>query len=122
MKTNATKKQLNEALNYVNLKFDNNVIFKSFEQKSKNRIMFTLRVKNSSGPGAKISKFMGKERKTISACWHVHGYFFEFLFKHYSDIIIYSLDQKMTNNNDNWKDKNVGNFYFPVNFSDCCNC
>ncbi len=122
MKTNATEKQLNEALDYVNSKFDNNITFKSFERKTANRIIFTLRVKNSSGAGAKISKFMGRERKTISAYWHVHGHFFEYLFKNYPDTIIYSLDQKMTSNADNWQDRNVGSLYNPVYFSECCNC
>jgi hypothetical protein len=100
MKTNATKEQLNLALNFVNQKFDDNVQFKEIKQISSKRVNFTLRVKNSSGKGAKIG-YSGC--KTIAACWHVHGYFFEYLFLKYNDIVIWSLGQKITSNSDNWK-------------------
>lgn len=119
MKTNATKNQLIEALNFVNQKFDENIKFKTLEQKTKNRMSFTLRVKNSSGPGAKIG-YSG--RKTIAACYHVHGYFFEYLFLKYSEVFIYSLGKKMSNNSDNWQDKNIGSIMYPQMFSEACEC
>jgi hypothetical protein len=119
MKTTATKEQLNQALNFVNLKFDNNVQFKEIKQISSKRVNFTLRVKNSSGTGAKIG-YSG--RKTISACWHVHGYFFEYLFLQYPEIYIISQGKKLTDNSDNWQDQNIGSQFRPLMFSDSCNC
>jgi len=119
MKTNATIQQLNEALNFVNQKFDNNVQFKEIKQISSKRVNFTLRVKNSSSPGAKIG-YSG--RKTIAACWHVHGYFFEYLFLTCKDVYIISQGKKMKDNSDNWQDQNVGNKYNPVFYSTLCNC
>jgi hypothetical protein len=119
MKTNATIDQLNEALNFVNQLFNNNIKFKEIKQISSKRINFTLRVKNSSGKGAKIG-YSG--RKTISACWYVHGYFFEYLFLQYPDIFIISQGKKMIDNSDNWKDQNVGNVYNPISYSSLCNC
>jgi hypothetical protein len=119
MKTNATKLQLENALNFVNQKFDDNVQFKEIKQISSKRINFTLRVKNSSGPGAKIG-YSG--RKTIAACWHVHGYFFEYLFLLYPEIFIISQGKKMIDNSNNWIDQNVGKNYNPVSYSSLCNC
>ena len=119
MKTTATKLQLDEALNCVNQKFDDNIQFKEFKQISSKRINFTLRVKNSSSPGAKIGH---SGRKTIAACWHVHGYFFEYLFLQYPGIVIISQGKKLKDNSDNWQDQNIGSYYRPLQFSEACNC
>jgi hypothetical protein len=93
--------------------------FKEIKQISSKRVNFTLRVKSSSGPGAKIG-YSG--RKTISACWHVHGYFFEYLFLSYPGIYIISQGKKMTSNSDNWQDQNIGSIMQPLYFSEACNC
>jgi len=111
MKTTATKLQLDEALNCVNQKFDDNIQFKNFEQISKKYISFTLTVKNSSAPGSRRAQ---SGRKIAAACWHAHGYFFEYLFLKYNDIVIYSLGVKMTSNSDNWKGA--------TNISNLCTC
>jgi hypothetical protein len=119
MKTNCTKDQLNEALNFVNQKFDNNIKFKTLEQKTKNVISFTLTVKNSKLPGSKRS---AEGHKIAAACWHVHGYFFEYLFLQYPGCYIDSLGQRIKDNTDNWQDKNIGSNFRPQMFSEACEC
>ena len=119
MKTTANKNQLFEALNFVNQRFDNNIKFKTLEQKTKNVISFTLTVNDSKLPGAKRS---GNGRKICAACWHVHGYFFEYLFLKYPGIHIDSMGKKMKNNSDNWQDQNIGSNYYPFMFSEACEC
>lgn len=111
MKTTATKEQLIEALESVNQKFDNNIKFKTLKQISKKTVSFTLTVNDSKKPGSRISR---SGRRIAAACWHVHGYFFEYLFLKYTGIVIYSLGVKMTNNSDNWSGAE--------NISNLCDC
>jgi len=119
MKTSATIKQLNEALNFVNKQFDDNIKFKTLEQFSKNRVSFTLTVKDSSKLGAKRS---AEGRRIAAACWHVHGYLFKYLFSTYPDIKISTLGKTMYSNSDNWQDQNVGSNFRPEMFSEACEC
>ena len=119
METIATKKQLNEALNHVNKQFSNNIIFKNGpEQISKNRVRFTLTVKETRGPGGRVSS-TGKRIK--AACWHVHGEFFEYLFSQ-GVTLIKSSFITMQDNSDNWKDSNIGSHFTPMNYSEACDC
>ena len=123
MKTTATIEQLNQALNFVNKQFDNNIRFKDIEQISKNRVKFTLTVNDSNKPGAKFNPNFGKNgRRIAAACWHVHGYFFEYLFLTYDNILIISQGKKMSDNSDNWKDRNIGSTFQPLYFSEACKC
>ena len=119
MKTNANFNQLNEALNCVNQKFENNIKFKAIEQKTKNTIQFTLTVIDSKKPGSRRS---AEGRRIAAACWHVHGYFFEYLFLKYDNIKISAGPLTMKNNNDNWQDRNIGSNFSPLMFSQACEC
>lgn len=123
MKTNATIDQLNQALNFVNKQFQGNIKFKDIEQISKNRINFTITVKDSKKSGAKFDPYFGKNGKRISAaCWHVHGHFFEYLFLNFDNIVIISQGKKMSDNSDNWTDQIIGSNFEPLYFSEACKC
>jgi hypothetical protein len=128
MKTNATIQQLNEALNYVNLSFAGNIRFKDIEQISKKTVRFTLTVKYSKEPGHRRGSYYkeGFEPKRLAAaCWHVHGYFFEYLFLKYPDAIwIDAGGHKMASNSDNWQDKIIGSYGIErdLHFSEACDC
>lgn len=119
MKTNATKLQLIEALNFVNKQFDDNIKFKTLEQKTSKVISFTLTVKDSKLPGSKRKQ---NGNRIAAACWHVHGYFFKYLFLNYPGVYIDSLGQRMNNNSDNWQDRNIGSIIQPFYFSEACEC
>ena len=124
MKTNATIQQLNEALADVNKKFDGNIQFNDICQFNSKKVKFTLRVKDSHKPGARLGfqNHEGRQRHLISACWHVHGYFFEYLFTHFDNIIIYAGPKKMQSNSDNWQDWNIGSNFRPLYYSEACEC
>jgi hypothetical protein len=126
MKTNATINQLNEALNYINKSFNGNIRFKEITQISKNRVQFTLTVRDSKAPGHRrgyCHKDGFAPKRLAAACWHVHGYFFEYLFlKYKDDIWINAGLLKMGSNENNWQDKNIGSNYEPLNFSQACDC
>lgn len=125
MKTNATINQLNEALNFVNMTFAGNIRFKEIRQISKNKVQFTLTVKDSKEPGHRrgfYAKEGFKPKRMAAACWHVHGYFFEYLFLKYDNIHITAGQLTMKSNNDNWQDRNIGSNYQKLNFSDACDC
>ena len=80
---------------------------------------FTLRVNSSKGPGAKRG-FSG--RRTVSACWHVHGNFFDRLFRICPDAIILAGNQKITAQAGNWQDRNIGSTFQPLMYSESCEC
>jgi hypothetical protein len=125
MKTNAKLEQLREALNFVNKSFDDNIKFKTLEQKTSKIISFTLTVKDSKKPGGRLRYQLtskGNRKHIAAACWHVHGYFLEYLFLNYSGIYVWSLGKKLTSNNDNWEDKNIGSYFQPLMFSEACDC
>ncbi|MGB4253761.1 MAG: hypothetical protein WBJ22_01435 [Minisyncoccales bacterium] len=65
MKTNASLKDLKKALSLTNKEFKGNVIFNRLEQIGK-YVFFTLRVKDSKGPGTKLSihKYPFDEKET----------------------------------------------------------
>ena len=121
MKTTATIQQLNEALSYINDKhFKGNVIYNREPEQNGRYVHFTLRVKDSSGPGAR--RGFHNRRKLVSACWHVHGELFEYLFTHFDNIVIVAGDKKMRDNYDNWQDWNIGSVYQPMYYSEACEC
>ena len=117
--TNCTEKELRKALSNTNKKYKGNVIFKRCDVLSSNRIRFTLRVKDSGGKGAKTG-FSG--RRSIAACWHVHGHLFEEILKIRQDAIIRPSGQKIDINGGNWQDRNIGSIMTPLMFSDACGC
>ena len=128
---NCTMEDLNKALEIVNVKYQGNVTFNRIEQRGKN-ILFTLKVKDSKAPGHRrgFQGFDGKPAKRlVSACWHVHGDFFDALIlKVNQNTVIVSRDTqlyKQSYNNtvsNNWQDKNIGSVYNPLYFSEACDC
>jgi hypothetical protein len=124
MKTNATIEQLNQALIEVNKRFENNIKFKDIEQQGK-KVKFTLTVISSFGPGHRLGFSLtskGNQRKLAAACWHVHGYFFEELFKINPNTIVKTSNKTVDINQGNWEDWNIGSLYRPLYFSEACEC
>ena len=115
---NVTEYHLQKALEIVNQKYNNNVIFKRLTPEGR-RYRFTLRVKDSKGDGAKTG-YTG--RHTISACWHVHGNFFDALLEIKPDAVIQSASKTISSNGGNWQDWNIGSILNPLYFSESCNC
>ncbi len=128
MKTNASIQQLNESLNFVNHLFDGNIRFKDIEQISKKTVRFTLTVKDSQKLGHRrgyFSRDRKQPKRLAAACWHVHGYFFEYLFLKYPDQLwINAGGHNMASNEDNWQDKIIGSFGIErdYHFSEACDC
>ena len=120
MITNATTDQLRQALDEVNKLYDGNVIFNRQPEPVGSRIRFTLRVKDSKGPRARLSK---QGRRMTSACWHVHGDFFDTLIDLNHDIYIKTGgDKRVDYHGGNWQDWNIGSRMFPMFFSEACRC
>ncbi len=119
MLTNASIEVLQQVLQKVNEEFKGNVEFKRLQQKGK-RVQFTLKVKNSKGPGAKKGR---SGRRTISACWHVHGRFIDTLFELAPDnVYVISMNKKYTKETWRWEDFNQGSIIYPVYASELCEC
>ena len=76
-----TREELGCALLAVNGRFRGNVKwFAELRTISGTQWSLRLAVKNNKGPGSRFSaNNWGKTRRTSSACWHVHGYFFDML-------------------------------------------
>lgn len=123
---NVTQEQMEKTLEIINQKYENNVTWNRFESNGKG-FNFTLKVKNSKAPGHRLHisySFNGlhSQKRSTSACWHVHGDFFDTLWDISPDAIIYSNGVKMTGKYDNWQDRNIGSQMFPVYFSESCEC
>jgi len=122
---NATQDNMDAALTAVNHKYAGNVTWnRAPERVSKNALRFTLRVKDSKEPGHRrhICHCSGTSRRSIHACWHVHGDFFDALFAIAPDAVIRSGGNVITAESGNWQDRNVGSQMYPVDFSDSCDC
>ena len=120
MITNATIDQLRQAMEAVNKLYDGNVIFNRQPEPVGSRLRFTLRVKDSKGPGARRSH---QGRRMSSACWHVHGHFFEELFKVNPEAYVVAGGcKRISKDGGNWQDRNIGSRMFPMFFSEACRC
>jgi hypothetical protein len=115
---NAAPIDLEEALSRVNLKYGNNIVWNRKPEPIGRRFRCTLRVISSRGPGHRIG-FTG--RHLISACWHVHGDFFDALFDINPNIVIVSRGKEITRAT-NWEDYNVGSLLYPMYASEACEC
>ena len=129
---NVTVKDLKAALVAVNKKYKGNVTFNRFPEKSGRGFRFTLRVKDSKKPGHRLgfpSYKTEKQRRMTSACWHVHGDFFDALLDINPEAIIktglgnknqiYSTGGEVSGN---WEDYNIGSQYKPLFASEACEC
>jgi len=123
----ATREELEQALAEINKRYEHNLTWNNFERLNGNgtRFRVTLRVKDSHGKGAKLGHEdyrTGKARHTISACWHVHGNFFEALLAINPEIIIKTAGRTVDKNGGNWQDWNIGSLMYPRYFSEACEC
>lgn len=127
---NTTIEQLEKALQTINQRYDNNIYWNRAPEPIGKQIRFTLRVKSSKGKGAKLSySAYSNTRRTSSACWHVHGDFFDALLEIEPKAIITSKGNLLKIYRDNtgtiqgnWRDWNVGSIAFPVMYSESCLC
>ena len=86
-----TVKDLRAALVSGNKKYKRNVEFNRAPEAQGKGYRFTLRVKDSKKPGHRLgfeNPSTGKQRRMTSACWHVHGDFFDALLDINPDAII----------------------------------
>lgn len=105
---------LEKALDIINKKYQGNITFNRLDNKG-----FTLKCKDSKKPGHRRG-YSG--RRLISACWHVHGDFFDALFEIKPEAIIISLGEKITRFYGNWQDRNIGSMMYPLYLSEACDC
>jgi len=126
MYTNASDTDLDRAMFGLNKMYDGNVVFREFERETKTKIRFTITMTNSKCIGHHKS---GGKRNMRSACWHVHGHFFEELFAVNPDCWVRSGSMnngvykgKITKDGGNWEDYNVGSIAYPMKASQCCDC
>lgn len=120
--SNCTKGDIDQALATANWNFNDNIRLNNYKQLSGTglRHRVTLRVIDSHGEGAHLSRslFGKKARHTTSACWHVHGCFFDAL-PHGTKI---SNRGKLFMAGDMWDDFDIGSVIHPIFASESCNC
>jgi len=112
------------ALKAVNEKYDGNIVFNREPTPTNKGICFTLKCRDSKKAGHRRGFNLegGKGRRLISACWHVHGHFFEELFKVCPEAMVISRGKKITAESGNWEDENIGSQIQPLCFSEACDC
>lgn len=121
---NCTTEDLRNALDKNNAKYGNNIKFKRLDITGK-QVTFTLTVVSSKGPGARHSTWKnakGNYTRIAAACWHVHGDFFDALFKIAPDAEIKTGNKSITRHCGNWEDWNIGSAYQPMYYSEACFC
>ena len=119
MQTTADIDTVEAALAVTNEKYEGNLCWNRDPERKGKRIHFTLRVKDSKGAGHRRS-FTGK--RMPSACWHVHGDFFDAVWQLQSDAVIWAGELRMEGPSDNWQDRNIGSQVQPLYFSEACDC
>jgi len=129
---NVSQIEMQKALDVVNRKYGDNVQFGRLDNKGKT-IIATLRV-ISAKKGAKGRKlnqswliYGNGIKSNGSACWHVHGDFFEALLNINPKAIILSMLSKIFINENgmtvgNWQDRNIGSMINPIMYSGACEC
>jgi len=116
---NVTSKELEQALKETNKQFKDNVTWNRFDKKG-SQFIVTLKVKDSNGAGAR--RGFHNRRKLISACWHVHGTFFDELLSINENAVILPAGYRIDKNGGNWQDRNIGSIINPMYFSEACDC
>lgn len=112
MKTTASNLTLITALNNVNKEQGYNIQFDRFEKQGK-YYHFTLKTA-SKIPGARTSH---SGRNLPKASWRAHGYLFDEIFKIEPEAVIYSAGNKITKQQGNWIDINIGSRVSPCMYS-----
>ena len=122
-----TSETLDKALQTVNKKFEDNIIFNrcDFESNTRDkRVKYTvtLKCKDSKEAGHRLGfseNKNGDKRRLINACWHVHGEFFDSLRNIEDDCVIKSNGEDYDGV---WQDRNIGSVMNPMYFSEACEC
>lgn len=134
----ATREQIDEALRLTNELFEGNIRYSTIApagntRQGKPKHGVTLRVNDAQRAGARLGfskTSKGNRRHLASACWHVHGVFFDSL-PEGTEIQVGSKVQdtrtgkyrKLTTYpNAKWWDFEVGNHFEPVLLSNLCDC
>lgn len=113
MKTNVSKETVMIAINNMNRTQGYQIELNRADYSSK---WFNFTIKSKSKiPGARTST---SGRNLAKASWHAHGYLFDEIFKLRPDAIIYSAGKKITTDEGNWKDRNIGSYYYPKYYSE----
>jgi len=115
---NTTIEEMERALKEVNKKYEDNITWNRFEKQGK-AIRFTLRCKDSKKAGHRRGFH---RQRLVSACWHVHGHFFEELMKINENAVIFAGNRKIDKYGGNWQDWNIGSILNPVYYSQACDC
>lgn len=119
-----TREQMEQALAVINKKYDGNIVFHPETDFGSRR--FRLFTVDADKPGARrhYNPFNQKNqwRRGRSACWHVHGDFFDALFAINPDAAIRTGGRKITKEDGNWEDRNIGSQMYPVLHSESCRC
>ena len=120
---NISQADLDAALAAVNRIFMRNIIWNRKPQALNKRgdaFRFTLRVKDSKRAGARRGH---TGRRMVSACWHVHGHFFEALIAQNPDAVIFAAGSgRIDRNGGNWHDRNIGGWVNELMYSEACDC
>lgn len=116
MKTTASKQTVIAAINAVNEELGYMLSLNRADQSGK-WFNFTLRTP-SRVPGSRTS---ASGRQLAKASWHAHGHVFDQIFSIEPKAVIVSMGTKITAESGNWEDRNVGNYYNPVLFSQTSN-
>jgi len=124
---NVSGEDLSKALSEVSKKYDNNVVWKNYERLNQkgDRFRVTLEVLNSHGKGARLSQHktrLGNRVHMKSACWHIHGDFFDALLRINPNAIIKTSLTTITKYGGNWTDRNIGSMIEPLMYSNACEC
>lgn len=122
---NITKAHMQSALSALNKKYEGNIVFRELIHiPEEGGWRFLLGTVDPKGPGGRRGKRRRDGSRRIvpsSACWHVHGHFFEALFKTQPQAMITSKLGHVTRLEGNWRDALVvgrdGDRY-----SDLCEC
>ena len=109
-----------KALEETNKIYQNNIEFGRFEylgqtRDGRDKWRVRLRVKDSKGPGARRGM---TGRRTVAACWHVHGVFFD----HLPEGVEIEAAGRRFHAGDRWQDIQVGSILYPCWMSELCDC
>jgi hypothetical protein len=116
--THCTIDDLIATLAVINQRYFDNIRFYENPQRDRKGVSFRLKVNNSKGIGSAFSH----TKHTGSACWHVHGHFFEELFKIIPGAKVISAKSTVTKGSGNWEDYNIGSQADPLYASEACGC
>lgn len=122
---NISREDLQSALEAVSQRYSGNVVWNREPEPVGRGFRATIKVLDSKGPGHRRGFPHGnadKGKRMASACWHVHGEFFDSIFDIAPGASVKSGDLRITANGGNWKDRNIGSQMRPLMFSEACDC